>query len=162
MTATAQAYGIRRATADDMPIIIFHRCAMFEDMGIRDRVALDAMNAAFADWVKSKIERGDYRGWFVIDDRCAVLAGVGLWLQENLPSPRDSSNRRGYVLNVYTVPEHRRRGYARRLMGAVMKYIREQGIRTVVLHASDAGRTLYESLGMRLTNEMRIVLPQGE
>ena len=162
MTLDAQTFSIRRATADDLPTILFQRRSMFEDMGIRDRAALDAMNAAFAEWMNGRIERGEYCGWFVTDDRGAVLAGAGLWLQESLPSPRDVSPQRGYVMNVYTMPEHRHQGHARRLMDTIMEYVRGKGIRTVVLHASDAGRPLYESLGLRLTNEMRIVLPPNE
>jgi ribosomal protein S18 acetylase RimI-like enzyme len=159
MPANDQTFAIRLATADDLPLIVFQRCAMFEDMGIRDRAALDAMNERFADWMQGRIERGEYRGWFLTDDRGTVLAGAGLWLQDSLPSPRDPSTRRGYVMNVYTRPEHRRQGHARRLMDAMMEYVRGRGIRTVALHASDAGRALYESLGFQATNEMRIVLP---
>ena len=162
MTAMAPPFSIRPATTADLPLIVFQRRAMFEEMGIRDRSALDAMNAAFAAWMKGRIERGEYRGWFVTDDRGAVLAGAGMWLQESSPSPHDSSTRRAYVMNVYTAPEYRRQGHARRLMEAVMECVREQGIRTVALHASDAGRALYESLGLKSTNEMRIVLPPKE
>ena len=150
---------IRLATPDDIPLIAFHRRAMFEDMGITDRAPLDTMDARFADWMRGRIERGEYRGWFIIDEKGAVIAGAGLWLQENLPSPRDpSSARRGYVMNVYTRPERRRQGYARRLMNAVLDWCRDQNIRTIALHASDAGRALYDSLDFRSTNEMRILL----
>jgi ribosomal protein S18 acetylase RimI-like enzyme len=159
MTEMAQIIAIRSTTVEDLPLIVDQRCAMFEDMGIRDRRALDAMNAAFAKWVQDKIERGEYLGWFVTNDQGSVLAGAGLWLQESLPSPRDTSTRRAYVMNVYTAPDYRRQGHARRLMEAVLDCVRVQGIRSVVLHASDAGRALYESLGLRSTNEMRNVLP---
>ncbi|HEX7588083.1 MAG TPA: GNAT family N-acetyltransferase [Anaerolineae bacterium] len=160
MSEQAQTFALRLATADDLPLIVFQRRAMFEDMGNRDLVALDLMNERFASWMKGRIEKGEFRGWFVTDDRGTVLAGAGLWLQDSLPSPRDPSTQRAYVMNVYTAPEHRRQGHARRLMDAIMTYVRERGIRTVVLHASDAGRALYESLGFQQTNEMRIVLPR--
>ena len=162
MTEQAQTFALRLATADDLPLIVIQRRAMFEDMGIRDRAALDEMNVAFADWMKGRIESGEYRGWFVTDNQGRVLAGAGLWLQESLPSHRDPSTQRAYVMNVYTGPDYRRQGHARRLMDAVMAYVRDQGIRTVVLHASDAGRALYESFGFQQTNEMRMVLPPNE
>jgi hypothetical protein len=41
-------------------------------------------------------------------------------------------------------------------MTVLMDWCRAQGLKTVVLHASDAGRPLYASLGFRQTNEMRI------
>jgi hypothetical protein len=42
-------------------------------------------------------------------------------------------------------------------MDEVLAWTRSKGIETVVLHASDDGRQLYESLGFLPTNEMRLV-----
>jgi GNAT superfamily N-acetyltransferase len=68
------------------------------------------------------------------------------------------SQRRGNLLNVYTVAAFRRRGLARQLMKAVLDWCRENKIDTIILHASPDGRRLYESLGFAPTNEMRIRL----
>jgi predicted GNAT family acetyltransferase len=62
------------------------------------------------------------------------------------------------IVNVYTEPDHRRRGLARRLMVTMLDWLRQEGYGTVSLHASDYGRALYESLGFRATNEMRLQL----
>jgi hypothetical protein len=40
----------------------------------------------------------------------------------------------------------------------MIQWLREQDFGSVVLHASDEGRPLYESLGFRPTNEMRLKL----
>ena len=52
----------------------------------------------------------------------------------------------------------RRQGIARRLMDIALDWCRANGIRAVILHASDDGQKLYEQLGFRSTNEMRILL----
>ncbi len=135
---------------------------MFEDMGHADRAALDEMDERFAEWVRHRIESGEYRGWFVAADNGDVVAGAGVWLQNSPANPRDQSARRAYVMNVYTRPEYRRQGHARHLMETILQWCRDQSIRTIVLHASDSGRVLYESLGFRPTNEMRILLPPAE
>jgi ribosomal protein S18 acetylase RimI-like enzyme len=62
------------------------------------------------------------------------------------------------VYNVYVAPEHRRKGLARRLMDEVIDHCRAENIRTVWLHASDEGRSLYEKMGFVPTNEMKLVL----
>ncbi len=67
-----------------------------------------------------------------------------------------SSNRRGNILNVYTEPEFRRRGLARRLTQAAMDWGKANGVDCVILHGSGDGRALYEPLGFEPTNEMRI------
>jgi GNAT superfamily N-acetyltransferase len=68
------------------------------------------------------------------------------------------TSRRGNILNVYTEAPHRRKGLARRLMKAVLDWCRFERVPVIILHASDEGRALYESLGFKPTNEMRIEL----
>ena len=43
-------------------------------------------------------------------------------------------------------------------MECIIAWCREQGFATLYLHASDAGRPLYEQLGFEPTNEMRLEL----
>jgi hypothetical protein len=40
----------------------------------------------------------------------------------------------------------------------MIQWLKEQGFSSVVLHASDEGRPLYETLGFVPTNEMRLRL----
>ena len=147
-----------RATAADAPIITGHRRKMFEDIGHTDRAALDAMDAGFEQWVREKLASGEYVGWFLMDDAERVIAGAGLWVSDWAPGPTDASNRRGVIYNVYTGPAYRRKGLARRLMQIILDYCCANEIRTIILHASDEGRALYESMGFVQTNEMRIQL----
>ena len=101
---------------------------------------------------------GEYLSWFAIAEDGAVAAGAGLWLMDWPAHMRGLSARRGNILNVYTVPEFRRRGLARRLMEAELGWCRVNGIDLVILHASSEGRALYESLGFQASDEMRIKL----
>ena len=58
----------------------------------------------------------------------------------------------GQIVNVATHPDHRRRGYAREVLLALLELAREQGITTLTLEvrASNCGaRSLYRSLGFR-------------
>lgn len=50
------------------------------------------------------------------------------------------------------------RGLARQLMDAALAWCSLNQVRAVILHASDDGRRLYQSMGFKPTNEMRIVL----
>jgi ribosomal protein S18 acetylase RimI-like enzyme len=152
---------ICRAAVADAEIISAQRRGMFEDMGRGTPAELNAMVVAFIPWVADRIARGEYLGWFAKTAAGAVAAGAGMMLMDHPPSPIDLSGKRGYVLNVYVNPEFRRHGLARRLMATILEYCREQHIRLVELHASDAGRHLYESLGFKPTNEMRLSLVEG-
>lgn len=65
---------------------------------------------------------------------------------------------RANIINVYTRPESRRNGLARRLVETAVEWCRANRISTIILHASDSGRPLYQSMGFQPSTEMRIGL----
>jgi GNAT superfamily N-acetyltransferase len=153
-----EGFTIRLASTADLETLVAHRRAMFHDMGYTDQAALDAMSAKFRGWLLERMNRGDYHGWLVTSPDGEIAAGAGLWLMDWPPHMIGRSARRGNILNVYTADRFRHRGLARRLMEAVLRWCRENGIDTLILHASPAGKSLYEALGFAATNEMRLQL----
>jgi GNAT superfamily N-acetyltransferase len=131
---------------------------MFQEMGYREAQVLDQMCEVFRPWLVRMLHSGEYLAWFAIAPDNTLAAGLGLWLMDWPPHMIGPGARRGNILNVYTSPEHRRQGLARRLMDTSLEWCRAHGIRAVILHASDQGRPLYHSLGFRPSNEMRLVL----
>lgn len=152
---------IRPATSEDLEVVLYHRRRMFEDMGFGDRQALDAMIAASTPLLRRGLADGTYRGWLVEAAGNRVVAGGGVILLHFQPHPRDPRPQRAWVVNMFTEPEHRRRGLARLLMQAILEWCRAEGMRDLYLHASDEGRALYESLGFKPTNEMRLTLQES-
>ena len=152
---------IRLATPVETETIVAHRRAMFFEMGYRDKAALDAMAASFRPWLRQKMDTGAYLAWLAVETDGRIAAGLGLWLMDWPPHMIGPGARRGNILNVYTERAWRRQGIARRLMEAALDWCRTHGIRTVILHSSDDGRALYESLGFQPTNEMRLLLDDG-
>jgi GNAT superfamily N-acetyltransferase len=151
-----QGFTLRRAGADDLATLVAHRRAMFYDMGERDEAALNAMSAKFRPWVEARMNAGEYMAWLVVAPDGSIAAGAGLWLMDWPPHTIGAGSQRGNILNVFTAQKFRRRGLARRLMETALEWCRENGVDTVVLHASPDGRPLYESMGFQASNEMRI------
>jgi GNAT superfamily N-acetyltransferase len=149
--------GLREATVADVAVIVHHRRAMFREIGYCDEAQLAAMAATSAAFIKAGLESGSYRGWLAETDT-GVVAGGGLVIVGFPSGPRDPNPRRVWILNMYTEPEYRRRGLARSILQTMIDWCRKQGFRWVSLHASDAGRHLYESLGFEPTSEMRLML----
>jgi GNAT superfamily N-acetyltransferase len=154
-------YSLRRATVSDAAIIARHRVEMFRDMG---QVPTDALAMALLETstaaLGALLRDGSYVGWFAIAENDRILAGAGAHVQSQLP--RIAHNGMAVttapvalVLNVYTEPDFRRMGIARALMEALLRWATPHGHDRVHLHASDAGRPLYQSLGFAPTNEMR-------
>lgn len=148
---------IRAATPADVDIITHHRRRMFVDAGRADNRVLDVMEEQFRPWLASMLAEGKYMGWLAMqgDD---VIGGAGLLLLDWPPHPLDpTSDHRGYLLNVYVHPEHRRKRLASQLIELALAEARRRKIRVVSLHSTDAARPLYESNGFRQTNEMFFV-----
>lgn len=135
---------------------------MFSGIGYSDDQALDTMCAAFRPWVAARLKSREYLAWFAVTDTGEIAAGLGLWLMDWPPHMIGAGARRGNIVNVYTIPAARRLGLARRLMATALDWCRANGIRAVILHSSEDGRPLYQELGFRPTNEMRLVLEPGE
>ena len=154
----ASGFLIRPGAASDAKTIVAHRRAMFSEMGYRDEEALDKMSRAFEPWLLRRMQSGEYLAWFAVAADGSIAAGVGLWLMDWPPHMIGPGARRGNILNVYTEPHSRRLGLARTLMETALAWCRDNGIRAVILHASADGRRLYELLGFKSTNEMRLQL----
>ncbi|MBV9771973.1 MAG: GNAT family N-acetyltransferase [Bryobacterales bacterium] len=149
---------IRAGGWDDVETIVAHRRAMFYEMGYRDEAALDRMCDAFRPWLLRKVQNGEYLAWFAAEANGPIAAGLGLWLMDWPPHVVGPGRWRGNIVNVYARPENRRIGLARRLMHEALGWCRVNQVGAVILHSSEEGRSLYEKLGFRPTNEMRILL----
>ncbi len=150
----------RAATPADAGTITHHRRRMFVDAGRTDNHLLEVMAEHFQPWVGHQIERGTYLGWLALDDAGGVIGGSGLMILDWPPHPLDpTSSYRGYLLNVYVEPAHRRKHIASQLIELALAEARRRQVRVVALHSTDAGRALYESNGFRATNEMFYVEP---
>lgn len=149
------ALTIRDATLADLGTIQHHRDSMFLDMGIAPDV-VSAASAPARAWVATRLEQGSYHGLLAMDGE-SIVGGCGVTWLDLPPNMHTLSARRGYVLNMYVEPDHRRRGLARQLIEAALTICRREGVDVVSLHASDAGLPLYEDLGFTVSNEMRLI-----
>lgn len=144
---------IRRANMADLPLLLRYRREMARDMGCTDEARLDAMSAAVEPYLREAMPAGRWQAWIAEPGGCGAVEVVQ-WI----PGATDPMPRRAWLHSIYVAPEYRRRGIARALTRAMVEWCREQGFRSVYLHASDQGRPLYESLGFTASSEMRLEL----
>ena len=150
-------YTFRQATQKDATIIAQQRCGMFLDLGFADDAIMKQKIAEFIPWVAGKMAASEYFAWLALSGE-TVVAGLGLWLIEWPPHLVGLAQHRGYILNVYTHPDHRRQGLARELTRTAVDWCAAHGIDFVFLHASPQGRLVYEGLGFQPGSEMRLRL----
>lgn len=64
----------------------------------------------------------------------------------------------GYIWHVFVEASARRQSIATRLVEKSVEYLRSIGCTKAVLHSSPAGEAVYQRLGFKLANEMRLDL----
>lgn len=157
-------FQVRPATVAEAHVVARHRAEMFTDMGTLPGPLYDRLVEGTICFLERAMPVGDYLGWFAVptENPQEIVGGTGILLRRLPPHPlRGAANatlaegRQGLVMNVYTERPWRRRGVAELLMRHVLAWSTENHLDTLVLHASEEGRALYEKLGFVRTNEMR-------
>ena len=151
-------FSLREATSTDIPTLVNHRRWMFEEMAALRGASADEgeMAEVYSRYLAQHLG-GLIRAW-VVEEGGKIIASGAVLFYDWPPRPKDLTGRGALLHSVYTAPEYRRQGLARRIMQTMIDVCRELGLRTITLHASDAGRPLYESLGFKATSEMRLSL----
>lgn len=78
-----------------------------------------------------------------------LVSNNGLVLYRKPPAFKGTSGLVGYVTNVYTKPEFRRRGIASELMKLLVEYAKRAGAGKIHLGTTDEGRGLYHKFGFK-------------
>ena len=149
-------YPIRQATVDDIPDLVRLRRMMFESMGYADPAQLQAADEAAAAYLSATIPNNEFYGWLAFNAAGQAVGSGGAVIDRHPPGPSNLSGQSGYVMNISTDPLYRRQGIARRMMQTILTWLKQQGIAKVTLHATEAGRPLYERLGFVESNEMHL------
>lgn len=150
-------YPLRRASIADVDALVRHRIRMFEDMGRMSDPGVDAdrLIAEYREWLVRVMPDDTYVSWVVEDDSPdatrRIVAGGGATIIPWPPGPTYPGSRLAFVYNVYTEPEHRGRGLARRVMHEIHEFCRVHQIRSIALNASEFGQPLYEAMGYSVT-----------
>ncbi|MEU4470989.1 GNAT family N-acetyltransferase [Micromonospora sp. NPDC023888] len=82
------------------------------------------------------------------DELAACVVGV---IEHRLGGPINPGGTIGYVFNVATDPGHRRRGYARACLEALLGWYHHRGVTVIELKASEDGESIYRALGFEPT-----------
>jgi len=141
------AYRLGTATHEDIPQLIELRMAyLLADFGTLDATVEDTIRGSLPSFFDRHLG-GDLFAYAMRCDDGSIVSLALTLVSEKPPNPRFPHGRIGTVFNVFTVPEHRRRGLARQVMGALVEDARLRGLDLVELNATDDGYGLYKSLG---------------
>jgi ribosomal protein S18 acetylase RimI-like enzyme len=151
----------RRATPDDAPELVRLRAVMYTSFDEGEPPPDGPWQDTAEKYLRAHlVDDTDSLAAFVVE-RPGGLASCAVGsIEYRLPGPNNPSGMTGYVFNVATDPDLRRRGYGRACMQALLDWYRGRGVTKVDLRASPDGEPLYAALGfVRSTDPaMRLIL----
>lgn len=138
---------LKRAEKENINDLVRMRIAyLTEDYGFLTPEQETELKEVLPKYYEEHLNR-DLIVYLAESDGGEVISCCFLLVCEKPANPSFMRGRTGTVMNVYTMPEHRRKGIARRLMEALLAEARELGLDFVELKATEDGHSLYKSLG---------------
>lgn len=152
------AYRLRRATLEDMDLLVRHRRGMWEEIADFTPEQHDAADRTYRAWARRRLKSGTLVGFIIETTRREPVASGCVWMMPIQPRPGSNTSTAPYILSMYTEHAHRKEGHATRIVREAIRWARARGCNMVVLHASEFGETVYLRQGFTRTREMRLRL----
>lgn len=158
---------LRMAASADLEDLVKIRFAYFEAENFSISPAQrEQLTAQLGPYFETHLNRDFFAA--LAEDDGTIAASAFLAVAEKPANPKFPTGKTGTVLNVFTYPAYRRRGYATAAMKALMDVAKQQDLSYIELSASRSGKPLYQKLGFEerdltkvLTTEMRLALVNG-
>ena len=148
---------VRRATLDDLDLLVRHRRGMWKDIAQLPSADLDAADRVYRRWARAQMNSNRFAAFIIETDGEPVASGC-VWLMDVQPRPTWEGTTAAYLLSMFTEPAHRGRGHGARIVREAIRYAKVRGIHVMLLHASRYGEPIYRRLGFERTTEMRLFL----
>lgn len=146
------------AGPDDVDLLVKHRLGLLREVHPELETKIEESEVWTRDWIRKRLSEGELVGLLAKAEDGKVAGSGCIWLRDEQPRPTNPRMIAPYLMSMYTTPEFRRKGVARLIVEGALKWCKERGYERVSLHASEAGKPLYESLGFWPTTEMRAKL----
>ena len=150
---SATGVTIRAALPADVEELVRLRLALQQEVGdLPDGTDPAPQAQAIREYLEETLPSGAFRAW-VADAGDRLVACSGLVLFRRPPSRQNLGGWEGYLMNMYTEPAWRGRGLASALVHECITFTRTQTpARRIRLHATSAGRPVYERAGFVLAS----------
>jgi len=138
-------YTFRRAEPGDIDALVKLREDFMGCFGPIDEQGREAL-ANYRGFLLESMPDGSFVQWLA--EAGGEIAATGSISFYRLPpTARRPNGKAAYIGNMFSYPAHRRHGLAGKILRLLAQEARAVGCGTVMLHASDQGRPIYEAFG---------------
>jgi GNAT superfamily N-acetyltransferase len=143
---------VEAATERDLSQIVRLKIRMFEDMAASWLLADNAVEHITENYIKLYEQKNAQH--FIIRVGDVVVGCAGGFIKSDPPYCYFKTPFYGFISDVYTLPEHRKKGYATTLTQAAIDWLKGNNCNMIRLIASPQSRNIHANMGFRGTDEM--------
>ena len=148
----------RIASIDDIEVLIDTRIKfLHEAEEIHINECSKNLRETLRTYFQNNVPKGNFISWVAYEED-NIVATSGVSFHEVPPTFGNVSGKEAYIMNMYTLPEYRKRGIGTRLITKLLEIIKERGIKKVRLHATDKGKSLYERAGFQNKDDEMVLI----
>ena len=133
----------RRLTENELDTFINMRINQLREEGAKEEIDLVP---ALKDYYTRHMADGTFVSWLAFDGD-DIIGTSGMSFVEKPPYFGCPSGRIGLLSSMFTNPNYRRKGIAKKLLSRVVNDARDYGCGTIQITASDMGVKLYTYFG---------------
>ncbi|MFJ7745329.1 GNAT family N-acetyltransferase [Peribacillus sp. NPDC097295] len=140
-------FNVTRASIDDTEQIIGLRLALLTELGeIKTIEEKNLMEISTREYLQKALSNNEFISYMAKTDGKAVSVS-GVVLFNRPPYLENLKGIEAYILNMYTIPEYRGYGLARRLLEHCINESKKNNVKRIWLHSSENGKHLYDKMG---------------
>lgn len=132
-------------TADITALTELRLAYLEEDHGKLSEDEIEIIRRDLPDYFKRNLNQNLF--CYLVREQGEIAACAFLLVVEKPMSPSFLTGKTGTVLNVYTKPSYRQKGYARQIVEKLLADAADKNLSVVELKSTEDGYRLYQSVG---------------
>jgi GNAT superfamily N-acetyltransferase len=144
----SKGVNIRKCKIGDMELIVRLRLEFLKEAGyFKKSTNAEELFHELEQYIKFHINNDLFFWVAEIETATVSIGALSLWEKLPVYAEKQNGSRVGYVSNMYTIPEYRRKGIASNIVNEIVKYAKSIGMIKIMLHALEDGKGVYKNLG---------------
>jgi GNAT superfamily N-acetyltransferase len=140
---------IRMATIDDIDSLVELRIKLLNESNNNiSNYDWDKYSQVLKTFYYDGISNGKVIAYLAEHNKNIVAAGM-MCFYSIIPLLYNLDGKMALLTDLYTIPEHRKKGFGMSLLNSIMQHAKKLGYKKVILNASDSGRKLYNKYGFK-------------
>lgn len=136
----------RKAQIEDIPLLVDMRMNLLSSANKKSREELKHVEDKLYAYYRANLNTQKHVAYLAYDGDTVAGTG-GMCYYDVLPTYHNPSGKHAYIINMYTMPQMRKRGIAGTILDMLVKEALAADVKYISLEATAEGRGLYEKYG---------------